>query len=494
MYKRILQCTLFISISLLSFNLANAQTAENRTWLTTYIGVNEVNSDNFNEHFGFRWGNDLGGALGLRYYLNKNFDAELGVFIGRVDDEIKWSSNYYNTSLLLHYKLANGSLLPESSVIQPFLSAGAGYSYYQGRDVPIGTMEDTQGLELPVGAGIDIPITKRLAITTGMVFNFTFNDDIDNDRVKSFRTPDDTPDNIILYKAGFKINLGPLDKDGDGVKDSEDVCPDVAGDPAYGGCPDSDGDMIPDYKDRCPNLAGTEATGGCPDRDGDSIIDSEDQCPDIAGSAEFNGCPDSDGDGIIDSEDQCPNVAGTEDMNGCPDSDNDGIADSEDNCPNIAGEASTGGCPDSDGDGIADRDDECPNVAGSAEFNGCPDVAVVQEVADKIIENLIFGFDEATIDSKYHEDLDELAQQLTQNKALRLSIAGHTDNVGSREYNELLSQRRADAVKQYLVEQGVSEDRITTSALGQQEPVATNETDAGRQLNRRVKIVVTIDN
>jgi len=478
---------LFMSLFLIKS--AEAQTAENRTWLTTHIIVNEVDSDNFNEHFGFRWGNDLGGSIGIRYYLNKNFDAELAFLMSRVDDEIEWTQDYYNPNLLLHYKLANGSLLSEDSFIQPFLSGGVGLGIYRGGNPP-----STTGVEVPLGGGIDFAVSRWFSLTTSMLYNFTFNDDIDGDIVPPFITADNTPDNMILYKAGIKFNLGPRDRDGDGVKDSDDVCPDTPGLAEFDGCPDTDGDGITDRMDRCPEVAGGKETGGCPDSDGDGIIDSKDACPNIAGLAQFNGCPDSDGDGVIDSKDACPNVAGLAEFDGCPDSDGDGIIDSKDACPNVAGLAEFDGCPDSDGDGIIDSKDACPNVAGSAEFDGCPDITVIQEVADKIIEKLIFGFDEATIDSKYHEDLDELAQQLTQNKALRLSIAGHTDNIGSREYNKRLSQRRADAVKQYLVEQGVSEGRITTSALGQQEPVATNQTDAGRQLNRRVKLVISIDN
>ncbi|MDR9417608.1 OmpA family protein [Gracilimonas sp.] len=467
-------------------NQSNAQTAENRTWLTTYIGVNEVNSDNFNEHFGFRWGNDLGGGVGLRYYLNNNFDAELGFFMSRVDDEIRWTQDYYNTSLLFHYKLANGTLFSESSVIRPFLTAGTGFSLYRG-----GNVANTQGLEVPLGLGIDIPLGKRVSLTSNMLYTLTFNDDIDGDRVKSFRTPDDTPDNIILYKAGFKFNLGPRDKDGDGVNDGMDICPDVAGDPAYDGCPDSDGDMVPDYKDRCPNLAGTEATGGCPDRDGDSIIDSEDQCPDVAGSAEFNGCADSDNDGIVYSNDQCPNVAGSEGMNGCPDSDNDGIADAEDNCPNIAGDASTGGCPDSDNDGVINSEDQCPNVAGERDFDGCPGLARANELAEAVNNELRFNFDESTIHNQYQANLNSLGDFLADYHSFEIVIAGYTDNLGSIAYNKELSKERAEAVKAYLVNRGVDASQITTTGLGQQDPIATNETEEERQENRRVLITVS---
>jgi outer membrane protein OmpA-like peptidoglycan-associated protein len=465
---------------------AEAQTAENRTWLTTYIGVNEVNSDNFNEHLGFRWGNDLGGGIGLRHYLNNNFDAELGFFMSRVDDEILWSQDYYNTSLLLHYKLANGNLLSESSFIQPFFTVGAGFSLYRGGSEP-----NTQGLEIPLGAGIDIPLGNRIAITTSVLYTNTFNDDIDGEYIRKTVKPDNTPDNMIVYKAGFKINLGPIDKDGDGVNDRMDICPNVAGDPAYDGCPDSDGDMLPDYKDRCPDLAGTSETGGCPDRDGDTIIDSEDQCPDVAGSAQFNGCADSDNDGIIDSNDQCPNIAGSEGMKGCPDSDNDGIADSEDNCPNIAGDASTGGCPDLDNDGVINSEDQCPDVAGESEYNGCTWLTRANELAETINNNLRFNLNESTIQSQYKNNLNRLGDLLADHDNFKVTIVGYTDNIGSRAYNKRLSMRRAASLKAFLVDSGVDASQITTAGLDQQDPISTNETEEGRQNNRRVHITIS---
>ena len=111
------------------------------------------------------------------------------------------------------------------------------------------------------------------------------------------------------------------------------------------------------------------------DKDGDGIADDLDLCPDFAGLKSLNGCPDSDGDGIADFQDKCPNTIGSKDMMGCPDTDGDGVADIDDKCPDVAGVKTNEGCPeeapDRDGDGVPDNLDACPDLAGDA-TTGCP--------------------------------------------------------------------------------------------------------------------------
>ena len=135
---------------------------------------------------------------------------------------------------------------------------------------------------------------------------------------------------------------------------------------------DRDGDGIPDDEDECPNQPGPASTDGCPDSDGDGIPDNEDDCPQDPGPERFNGCPDSDVDGIPDNEDACPQDPGPERFNGCPDSDGDGIPDNEDACRRIRDPEKYDGCPDSDGDGLPDNVDECPQDPGPESNNGCP--------------------------------------------------------------------------------------------------------------------------
>lgn len=177
---------------------------------------------------------------------------------------------------------------------------------------------------------------------------------------------------MMLFSLALPVlALQGGDRDGDGLPDDQDRCPDAAGPRENGGCPlDSDGDGIPDDQDACPQLPGVPQFNGCPDRDGDGVDDRNDQCPDQPGSPQYGGCPppDSDGDGVTDDQDRCPGVFGLPQYNGCPppDSDGDGLDDTQDQCPGTPGPRDFGGCPppDRDGDGFPDHDDRCPDEAG----------------------------------------------------------------------------------------------------------------------------------
>ncbi|MEM7655507.1 MAG: PorP/SprF family type IX secretion system membrane protein [Bacteroidota bacterium] len=170
------------------------------------------------------------------------------------------------------------------------------------------------------------------------------------------------------------------DRDGDGVLDRADACPDEPGLIAFKGCPDTDGDDLPDHIDKCPNQPGPRVRSGCPssdiDADGDLIPDKIDLCPTLPGLPEFQGCPDTDEDGIPDFEDLCPTIKGTAERRGCPqrdaDTDRDGIKDELDKCPTVRGLPQFEGCPDSDGDGISDFEDNCPLTPGAKSNQGCP--------------------------------------------------------------------------------------------------------------------------
>jgi hypothetical protein len=150
---------------------------------------------------------------------------------------------------------------------------------------------------------------------------------------------DNTPEISVSYRR----SLVPPDKDGDGIPDKQDDCPNIAGLPHFQGCPDSDNDGIQDARDQCPEIPGLEKFRGCPDSDGDGVKDALDRCPEKAGPVETGGCPDSDGDGIVDILDACPEIAGP--YNGCPDSDNDQVPDNYDMCPDEPGVPNNFGCP-----------------------------------------------------------------------------------------------------------------------------------------------------
>ena len=342
--------------------------------------------------------------------------------------------------------------------------------------------------------------------------------DMDNDKVS---------DKLDLCKEtpGVWEFKGCPDTDGDGIQDSEDACPTEPGLREFQGCPDRDGDKVIDSKDDCPDDAGKIEFNGCPDRDDDKIIDKNDDCPDVAGIAAFNGCPDTDGDGIKDSEDLCPENAGPKENQGCPDTDNDGIFDYLDECPTEAGPQDNHGCPwpdtdgdglldkddkcpfnagpaknqgcpyvDTDGDGVLDKDDECVNVPGTVENKGCPEIKEEeQDIIDVAFENLEFETGKAVIKDVSHESLDALAELLIKKPEWRIKVAGHTDSQGAAQTNLILSKKRAEAVKAYLVSRGVKEDRIIVQYFGETKPIADNSTAEGRQKNRRVEMEIIFE-
>ncbi len=260
---------------------------------------------------------------------------------------------------------------------------------------------------------------------------------------------------------------------------------------------DSDGDGVADKLDKCPAEPGTAATNGCPDTDGDNIPDNEDKCPGIAGISRLLGCPapDKDNDGVPDDADKCPDVAGTAKYGGCavPDTDSDGINDDNDNCPAIAGVAKYNGCPapDTDGDGIEDEADKCPLKAGTKENNGCPHIAKdMLDDINKAARSILFDVNSDNIKPSSFVALDKLAEIMRTNDELKLDIEGHTDNTGSVRHNQVLSGRRALAIKTYLVKKGIAPERLTASGFGSENPIADNNTEEGRSKNRRVAFKV----
>ncbi len=244
------------------------------------------------------------------------------------------------------------------------------------------------------------------------------------------------------------------------------------------------------------------------DSDGDGIPDDMDKCnntPAAAmGKVDANGCPlDSDGDGIPDYLDQCNNTPaaamGKTDGRGCPiDSDGDGVPDYLDQCNNTPiaamGKVDAKGCPlDSDGDGIPDYADNCPDVAGVPSNGGCPEVkAEVKQVFEKALTGIEFETGKDVIKASSNGILDEIASIMKENPTYTLLINGHTDNVGDRNANLILSEKRANAVKFYLLGKGIDSHRMIASGYGDTRPVADNTTEAGRAKNRRVEFVAKI--
>lgn len=327
----------------------------------------------------------------------------------------------------------------KETVIDPFVEVGGGYTWID--EIGAGTANG--------GVGVNFWFTDNIGLTVQTSYKHAFED---------YLAPH------FQHMAGLSIKFGGTDTDGDGIYDKDDACPEVAG---------------------------LEAFNGCPDADGDGIEDSKDSCPNEAGSKEMNGCPDADGDGVADKDDKCPNEAGLASLAGCPDADGDGVADGDDECPNESGPAANKGCPwpDKDGDSVLDKDDKCPDVAGTVANQGCPEVTEeVQKQLNEYARTILFDTGKSSIKAESTSVMVDIIQILKEYPTAKFTVEGHTDSVGSAKLNQSLSESRALSVKEFLVDKGIDAFRLSSVGYGEDKPIATNNTRAGRTQNRRVEI------
>lgn len=325
----------------------------------------------------------------------------------------------------------NFRLFEDKALIAPFLTAGVGGGYYTGEF----------GAYAPAGVGIQVNFNSVTYLMLQAQYRFSLTKDILKDH--------------LLYSIGFAHNFGPEK-------------PMVVSAPPPPVVLDRDGDGVNDADDKCPDTAGLVALQGCPDKDGDGIADADDKCPDVAGIAKYQGCPipDTDGDGVNDELDKCPTVKGLARYEGCP-------------------------IPDGDGDGVNDEEDKCPTRPGPVSNQGCPEIA--KEVIEKVnmaAKNVFFATGSYKLLAKSFKSLNDVAVIMKSDESLMLDIDGHTDEVGTNENNQTLSENRAGAVREYLVSKAVAESRMKSTGFGEEKPIADNKTAAGRAKNRRTEMTV----
>jgi len=204
---------------------------------------------------------------------------------------------------------------------------------------------------------------------------------------------------------------------------------------------------------------------------------------------------DADGDGVVDARDDCPDTpAGAEvDARGCElDSDGDGVVDSRDACAGTpaGAEVDARGCElDSDGDGVVDSRDACAGTPAGSEVDarGC----AIDTTIETTIDGDAFAVDSAELPADLRAQLDRLVDRLNATRGQeQLNIVGHTDSTGAADYNRRLSERRANAVADYLGSRGIDRSVMTAEGRGESDPVASNATAQGRAENRRVVISV----
>jgi OOP family OmpA-OmpF porin len=385
-------------------------------------------------------------------------------------------------------------------------------------NAPVTGQSITVGSEIPYGLGVAYAISRQKFDLVGEVYGSIPLGDHENYQplealggVKLYLArnsflslgagrgllPDKggNPDFRAMIGIVFEPNIG--DRDGDGIKDDVDKCPDEPEDfdgfQDEDGCPDPDNDHdgIPDLDDKCPdipeNLNGVEDEDGCPegstnDRDGDGIPDNVDKCPDEPedkdGFQDEDGCPDpdNDGDGIRDVDDLCPNDP----------EDKDGFED-EDGCPD----------PDNDKDRILDKDDKCPNEPetynGFQDEDGCPDRGrvVVTDTSIEILDVIYFEYNSDVIKPASYPILDAVAATMQGNPSIQLiEIQGHTDERGDDAYNLDLSDRRAKSVLKYMVGKSVDANRLTSQGYGETQPLDRAHNEKAWSKNRRVAFLI----
>jgi len=331
--------------------------------------------------------------------------------------------------------------------------------------------EASSTLTLPLGVGFTWTLSSRLDFYAEFMKTLTFTDALD-----TWVAEDN--DNYNKVNFGLTFYLGdrsrtvqqpeapvvvtPLDSDGDGLSDEDEI--NIYNTDPFN--PDTDGDGLTDYEE--VKIYGTDPLN--PDTDGDGLSDGDEVK--IYGTDPLN--PDTDGDGLSDGDEV--NIYRTDPLN--PDTDGDGLSDGDE--VNIYRTDPLN--PDTDGDGVDDgkevRDGTDPLVA---------DVLAVEEGGNIVLEGITFETNSAIITRDSEPTLNMAYNTLRTNPQLRVEVQGHTDDVGSDIANQRLSESRANSVRDWLIQRGIDESRMTARGYGKTSPLVPNDSAENRAKNRRIQ-------
>ncbi|GAB4289820.1 MAG: OmpA family protein [Ignavibacteriaceae bacterium] len=404
------------------------------------------------------------------HFIGLNLFGGSGFLAGSESDknppEIRTDLYYLGGGIIYGYKI--------DELLYPYFSAGLLHLWFDPRSVNdqrlinnANAVYDRTEVNAFGELGLRYMFTRDWTINlSGGVYSH-WNDYLDDYKAGK------NNDIYFAFYLGFSYVLNSQwDEDKDGVADNSDLCPSTPEGISVDehGCPsDSDRDGVADYMDLCPSTPyGVKVNdNGCPvDTDKDGVPDFADRCSSTPTGVRVDrfGCPlDSDGDSVPDYLDRCPNTPNGErvDRNGCP--------------------------LDSDRDGVPDFADKCPDTR--------PDRKVDKEGCEVIPEKFIlsastyFETGKSILLPEAYSELNKVVEVMLQNPNTIWRIEGHTDNTGSTEFNHLLSLNRATSVFNYIISRGVDKNRIEVIGLGEDFPVADNDTEQGRLLNRRVVII-----
>jgi outer membrane protein OmpA-like peptidoglycan-associated protein len=380
---------------------------------------------------------------------------------------------------------------------KPYMAFGVGIlEFTPDPDLASDEEGDLQAKVVTIGGGVRMRLTGHLAARAEFEIEYAPVEIYHNEHVNIGLT--------WVFGGGE-----PADTDGDGILDIRDECPDTpkgALVDRHSGCPwDVDLDGVMEGLDKCPDTPSGWPVDekGCPvDSDGDAVPDGADKCADTPKGAIVNadGCPtDSDRDKIFDGLDRCPDTpegALVDPVDsptaGCPhDTDNDGVVDGVDTCPLTPTGATVDekGCPkDSDGDRVLDGIDQCPDTPKTMKLDkeGCPRVRLDRE-EPQVLQNV-----------KFHRGIELypgadawialLVDAMNYWTDVTVEVGLYTDKSGTPQGNRAIAQRRAEVVKEWLVQHGIESKRIVLKGYGAVNFIADNETEEGRETNRRVEV------
>jgi len=387
-------------------------------------------------------------SLGFRagYNFSENWEAEF--FANGMPSEFEDYKDGKHSDIFTVGLEGLYHFMPRNRFV-PYLAMGLGGIYYTSEDDRF----DHSKFMIDYGVGFKYFVTENLSLRTDVRHLIPLGRDD-----KYIRNPHDIHNDVTL-------TLG-ISYDFEGVK--EDPYPRVTEQTTPEVIPDTDKDGVPDNIDKCadtPYGSETDQYGCPPDADRDGVPDIADRCPGTPASivVDKSGCsPDTDRDGVFDYLDSCQGTPA-------------GVSVDEKGCP-----------PDADKDGVTDSLDKCPRTPAGTPVNqeGCEEAI---DAPVSILLKMEFDSGKALIKPQYHKELQTVAVFMKEHPEATATIVGHTDNIGPRKANILLSKKRAESIRQYLIDQfGVEQFRIKAIGYGPDKPVASNATKEGRQKNRRI--------
>lgn len=455
---------------------------------STFRGLADFN---VGYYFNQTWGLELDSGYG--YVTIRDKDQPLEVL-----SHIMENSDYPYRTLLIPYSVnLRFNLVKERSWI-PYLIGGLGMLQWEVSNTDSSsTIISGSNFMANLGGGFEWEWSRTLAMDFFVRYRHIFNQQQDMSGLSELGKAPDVQSGNLTFGIGFSLRFGGYsDSDGDGISDKKDKCPhkkeDFDGFEDKDGCPDfdNDEDSLPDSVETNTGVYSNEKdTGTDPnsfDTDGDGLNDYEE----IYTHKSNPVLSDTDGDKLNDGDEITK-------FNTSPilaDTDGDGINDYDE--LNIYNTDPAN--PDTDGDGFMDGKDKCPlepeNYNGFKDDDGCPDEKpeiVFKKKSPLVLEGVQFASGSTSLSEEAKKTIRKVVQSLKDYPEVHLEISGHTDNVGSRAGNIKLSKQRADAVKEYIVSQGISASRLRAIGLGPDHPIASNSTPEGRGKNRRIEFYRT---